>query len=103
MRIQFTVSNEEWEKLKMLAKKSEYPDVSSYCRDIALGDRNYQKLWQRVVDSIKEMQGGSVFALRDIVNNPPANLGRKLFENQKYLGIEIQKKDVLKSNTFKKL
>lgn len=49
------------------------------------------------------MEKDTVFALRDLIDTPPANLGVKLFEHQKTLGIQVQKKDSLKTNTFKKL
>ncbi len=63
----------------------------------------YGKLWQTVVDKISKMEKDKIFALRDLVDTPPANLGVKLFEHQKDLGIQVQKKDSLKSNTFIKL
>lgn len=103
MRVQFSVNDAQWEKLKKLAKKEGYPDVPSYCKDVALEDRTYAKLWKTVVDKIYKMEKGTVFALRDLIDIPPANLGVKLFEHQEDLGIQVQKKDSLKSNTFKKL
>lgn len=103
MRVQFTVSDAEWKKLEMLAEKAGYPDVPSYCKDTVLEDRTYGKLWQTVVDKISKMEKDNIFALRDLVDTPPANLGVKLYEHQEELGIEVQKKDSLKSNTFKKL
>jgi len=103
MRVQFSVNDVQWEKLKRLAEKEGYPDVPSYCKDVALEDRTYGKLWQTVVNKISKMEKDNVFALRDLVDTPPANLGVKLFEHQKDLGIQVQKKDSLKSNTFIKL
>lgn len=50
------------------------------------------------------MESGQVFALRDLVPLPPSNLGVKLYNNQKVLGIEVNsKKDSLRTNTFRKL
>ena len=103
MRVQFTVSDVEWTKLEKLAKDAGYPDVPSYCKDTVLEDRTYGKLWQTVVDKISKMEKDNIFALRDLVATPPANLGVKLYEHQKELGIEVQKKDSLNSNTFKKI
>ena len=103
MRVQFTVSDAEWKKLEKLAEKAGYPDVPSYCKDTVLEDRTYGKLWQAVVEKISRMEKDEVFALRDLVDTPPANLGVKLYEHQSELGIEVQKKDSLKSNTFKKI
>ena len=68
-----------------------------------LQERTYADLWKTVVDKISKMDKDTVFALRDLVDTPPANLGVKLYEHQNDLGIEVQKKDSLNSNTFKKL
>ena len=103
MRVQFTVSDTEWKKLEKLAVRAGYPDVPSYCKDMVLEERTYANLWQTVVNSISEMEKGKVFALRDIVDTPPANLGVKLYEHQADLGIKVRKKDSLNSNTFIKL
>ena len=98
MRVQFSVDDMQWNKLEELSKKAGYPDVPSYCKD-----RTYGNLWKTVVDKISRMEKDTVFALRDLIDTPPANLGVKLFEHQKTLGIQVQKKDSLKTNTFKKL
>ena len=104
MRVQFSVSATEWAKLQQLASANGYPDVPSYCRDVSLEERTYAKMWKQVVDGIKKMSKGNVFALRDLVQSPPANLGVKLFENQAKLGIQVNpQKDNLNTNTFTKL
>jgi hypothetical protein len=103
MRVQFSVNDVQWKELKRLAEKAGYPDVPSYCKDIALEDRTYGNLWKTVVEKIAKMNKGTVFALRDLVDTPPANLGVKLYDHQKELGIQVQKKDRLNSNTFIKL
>lgn len=104
MRVQFSVDTTEWLKLQGLVTKNGYPDVPSYCRDVALEERTYANLWQKVKDGIKKMPSGHTFALRDLVQSPPSNLGVKLYENQKSLGIIVnQKKDSLHTNTFTKI
>lgn len=103
MRVQFSVNNDEWEKLQNLAKDAKYPDVPSYCKDTSLQDRTFGGLWKTVVEEISKMKPGKVFPLRELVPSPPSNLGRKLYEHQEELGIEVQEKDKLGSNTFKKL
>ena len=103
MRIQFSVSDEEWLKLQELTKKENYPDVPSYCKDKVLEERTYGNLWKTVVNKISLMKKGEMFALRDIVDAPPANLGVKLYNHQQDLGIKVQKKDSIKSNMFIKL
>lgn len=101
MRVQFTVTDAEWSKLQALAQDANYPDVPSYCKDTVLEERTYGKLWQTVVDKIAAMEKGTPFALRDLVDTPPSNLGVKLFKNQEVLGIELLKKDNM-SNIFVK-
>lgn len=104
MRVQFSVNNTEWQKLQRLANAKGYPDVPSYCRDISLQERTYAELWRRVVSGIEDKPSGSVFALRDLIDSPPANLGVKLYEHQSDLGIVVNsQKDSLKTNSFTKL
>lgn len=103
MRVQFSVTDDEWKKLEDLAKNAGYPDIPSYCKDTSLQDRTFGSLWKTVVEKIAKMDKDTVFALRDLVPTPPANLGVKLYDHQKDLSIKVQKKDHLKSNTFKKL
>lgn len=104
MRVQFTVNNDEYQELQRLANSFGSPDVSSYCKDVSLQVRTYADMWQSVISQIKNMPSGTTFALRDLIDVPPANMGVKLFNSQKDLGIVVsQKKDSLKTNTFTKL
>ena len=104
MRVQFSVDASEWAKLQQLASANGYPDVPSYCKDISLEQRTYANMWKKVVDGIRKMPSGSIFALRDLVQSPPANLGVKLYENQSKLGIQVNpQKDSLHANAFTKL
>lgn len=104
MRVQFSVSSTEWGKLQQLATANGYPDVPSYCRDVSLEERTYATMWRKIIDGIADMPSGKTFALRDLVQSPPANLGVKLYENQQKLGIKVNpKKDSLNTNTFTKL
>lgn len=86
MRIQFSVTDEEHETLKELS--CDYPDISSYCRDVSLGTRNYGEMWKTVVSKIGDMKKGETFLLRDLILVPPSNMGVKLFKAQKDLNIE---------------
>lgn len=104
MRVQFSVNSKDGNKLQQLANSNGYPDVPSYCRDVALEERTYANMWKKVKEGIAKMPSGHTFALRDLVQSPPANLGVKLYEHQSELGISVNpKKDRLKSNTFTKL
>ena len=104
MRVQFSVDANEWSKLQQLASANGYPDVPSYCKDISLEERTYANFWKKVKEGIAKMPSGHVFALSDLIQSPPANLGVKLYENQAILGIAVNaKKDSLNTNTFTKL
>ncbi|MEG1726121.1 MAG: hypothetical protein RR313_12075 [Anaerovoracaceae bacterium] len=104
MRVQFTVNATEWAKLQQLATVNGYPDVPSYCRDVSLEERTYATMWKNITDKIARMPSGQTFALRDLVQSPPSNLGVKLYNNQLNLSIQVnQQKDRLHTNTFTKL
>ncbi|MBQ9907678.1 MAG: hypothetical protein IJM46_13015 [Oscillospiraceae bacterium] len=104
MIVQFSVDGNECAKLQQLANANGYLDVSSYCRDVALEERTYANMWKKIKDEIAKMPSGHTFALRDLVQSPPANLGVKLFENQSALGIRVNsQKDSLDTNTYTKL
>lgn len=103
MRVQFSVNDNEWRKLQKLASANGYPDVPSYCRDISLEERTYAIMWKNITNEIAKMSSGQIFALRDLIQSPPANLGVKLFENQSKLGIQVNPlKDSLNTNTYTK-
>ncbi|ULG74237.1 hypothetical protein [Macrococcus brunensis] len=103
MRVQFSVNDDEWKKLKNFAEKLNYPDVPSYCRGTALRDRTYADMWEDVKTSISKMSSGSTFILRDLLDAPPANLGVMLYNHQQELGIEKVSKNASKVNVFKKI
>lgn len=103
MRVQFTVNDNERSRLESLAFENGYPDISSYCRDISLGERTYAIFWRTIKNKIENMKSGDEFSLRDLIAAPPSNLGVKLFRNQKQLDIEVlDKKDTLGANKFRK-
>ena len=56
------------------------------------------------MDKIREMPSGSQFALKDLVQSPPSNLGVKLYNNQGKLGIKVNpQKDSSNTNTYTKI
>lgn len=103
MRVQFTVDATEWAELQQLATRNGYPDVPSYCKDVSLQARTFAKMWAKVQDAISKMASGTAFQLSDLVQTPPSNLGRKLYENQSTLGIVVNSKKTNGTNTFTKL
>ena len=103
MRVQFTVDAPEWAELQQLATKNGYPDVPSYCKDASLQARTFANMWKKVQDAISKMKSGTTFQLSDLVQTPPSNLGRKLYEHQSTLGIVVNAKKTNGTNTFRKL
>ncbi|SDB02050.1 hypothetical protein [Eubacterium oxidoreducens] len=103
MRVQFSVNDEELKRLESYAKEAGYPDISSYCKDEVLRLRTYAELWEKVKKQIATKEKDAVFTLGQLVDNPPANLGVKLYNNQVELGIEVLDKDRKGANRYKKL
>ena len=97
MRLQFSVTENEWETLVNLSTEKGYPDVISYCKDRIL------ELWDEMNTKISKLNMGEEFTLRDLISNTPASLGVKLLKNQKTLGIIKVGKDNLNSNIFKRV
>lgn len=103
MRVQLSFTTEEYDKLLKQSKVEGYPDVISYAKDRLLHNKNFLELWEEVTSKIENLEPETEFTLRDLVLTPPANLGVKLFQNQKMLGIIKIGKDNLNSNIFKKV
>ena len=103
MRVQFSVNDEELKRLESYAKEAGYPDISSYCKDEVLRLRTYAELWEKVKKKIATKEKDAVFTLGQLLDNPPANLGVKLYNNQVELGIEVLDKDRTGANRYKKL
>lgn len=103
MRVQISFTIEEYDKLLKQSKIEGYPDTISYSKHRLLHNKNFLELWGEVTSKIEKLEPGEEFTLRDLVSAPQANLGVKLFQNQKELGIKKVKKDYLNSNVFVKL
>ena len=99
MRLQFSVTENEWETLVNLSTEKGYPDVISYCKDRILQKQDYLKLWDEMNTKISKLNMGEEFTLRDLISS----LGVKLLKNQKTLGIIKVGKDNLNSNIFKRV
>ena len=84
MRLQFSVTENEWETLINLSTEKGYPDVISYCKDRILQKQDFLKLWDEMNTKISKLNMGEEFTLRDLISNPPASLGVKLLKNQKH-------------------
>ena len=83
MRLQISVTENEWETLVNLSTEKGYPDVISYCKDRILQQQDNLKLWDEMNSKISKMNMGEEFTLRDLISNPPASIGVKLHKNQK--------------------
>ena len=63
MRIQFTVSQSEWNTLEMKSIKEGYPDVPSYCKDMVLKTKNLCNALEHSHEKIESMPSGEKFLI----------------------------------------
>lgn len=103
MRVQFTISEDEERKLKHDSQLEGYPDIHTYCKDYVLREKTFLDIWKKVERYIEALPVGEQFAISDIIQNSPAVLGKKVFENQESLGIRVKGKDKKNSNIFIKV
>ena len=80
-RIQFLVSDSELEELKRQATIEKFPSVTELAKSRILKKKNtYADLYKRMIDIIESLPANKEFELRDIIDAPPALLGRWLAE-----------------------
>ncbi|MNO23271.1 hypothetical protein D3C76_130710 [compost metagenome] len=94
-RIQFRISDSEYESLDREARIQGYPDVVSYAKDLVLSTikGTNPKASVKMIDLyklaegkiIEEIQSGSIFTIKDLIPNPPALLGKLILK-----GVENQ-------------
>lgn len=81
-RVQFTITNEEKTQLEAEVQAEGFPNIAELCKVRALqGKASYAQLYKTMVEKIKKLPSGSTFFLRDLIDTPPALLGRWLFDN----------------------
>ncbi|MFB1050540.1 hypothetical protein [Paraliobacillus sp. JSM ZJ581] len=81
-RVQFTISDAEFKELSIQAANEGFPNVAEMCKTRSLlGKNTYAEMYKRMVEIINNKQSGEEFYLRDIIDTPPALLGRWLFDN----------------------
>jgi len=85
-RVQFTISDEEHEALKKQAEAEGFPNVAELCKNRSLSPlpgrrRDYGELYRVMVQKIGARQTEDPFTLRDLIDTPPALLGRWLYDN----------------------
>ncbi|WP_423363033.1 hypothetical protein [Mycoplasma sp. P36-A1] len=81
-RVQFTVSDSEKLMLEKEAKMNGFPNISELCKHRSLqGKSTYAELYKEMVIKINELRSGERFKLRELIDTPPALLGRWLFDN----------------------
>lgn len=81
-RIQFTISDVEKTQLMAEAIAEGYPNISELCKTRALqGKSTYADLYREMVKKIDSLPAGKTFLLRDLIDTPPALLGRWLYDN----------------------
>lgn len=89
-RIQFTVTKQEYADLKAQALAEGFPTVAELCKTRSLKGKNtYADLFMQMKNKIAELRPDDIindqlnpgeFYLRDILPNPPALLGRWLYD-----------------------
>lgn len=87
-RVQFTISNEEYEILQEIAERDGFPNVPALCKyrtfcwsDIPQQEgKPYNELYNEMINNIAKYPYEKDFVLRDIIDTPPALLGVWLFK-----------------------
>ena len=80
-RVQFTISDEQKIKLEEDMRKDGYPNISELCKARACGDRSYASLYKQLIERIDKLEPGTTFIIRDLIDTPPALIGRWLYQN----------------------
>lgn len=80
-RIQFTITDDEYAQLKKEAMEGGFPTVAECAKSKSLnGVNNYADLFKKAVREIASKKIGDEFFVRDLIPNPPALLGRWIYE-----------------------
>ena len=89
-RVQFTITDDEYKLLNEQSIAEGFPTMSEMCKIRAFkgnsklhGNYTYAELYAQMVKKIADLAPNSEFYLRDIIDTPPALLGRWLFDNVK--------------------
>ncbi len=83
-RVQFTISDSEKAMLDCQARAEGYPNIAALCKARAFNGKNsYGDLYIDMVNKINNLAKGETFFLRDLIDTPPALLGRWLYDNVK--------------------
>ncbi|MDG4975124.1 hypothetical protein [Lactococcus lactis] len=81
-KVQFTVSNSEKIILDKEAITNGFPNISELCKHRSLqGKSTYAELYKEMLTKINKLKSGERFILRDLIDTPPALLGKWLFDN----------------------
>lgn len=80
-RVQFTITDKEKLELENAANKEGYPNIAAFCKSRALGKKDYADLYKEMVANIVDLKPETDFYLRDVLQCPPALIGKWLYEN----------------------
>lgn len=80
-RVQFTITDEQKEKLESEMKDEGYPNIAELCKARLCNDRSYATLYKTLIKRIDKLESGKSFIIRDLINTPPALIGRWLYQN----------------------
>lgn len=92
-RIQFTVSEEQYDNLQNQCDREGYPTIGEMVKSkVFSGNPTYNDLYKEMAKKIKDLDPNQIinptlnkgeFYLKDIISNPPTILGRYLYERVK--------------------
>ena len=81
-RVQFTISDQEYQELCQEAERLNYPNVAELCKSRALsGKKSYADLYREIIEKIDKLPAGETFRIRNLIENPPTLLGRWIADN----------------------
>lgn len=107
-RIQFSITDNEYENLVKESIKKGYPNVSELAKERTLRKKTeLTELYIEMINYIKHLEPETEFRVRDCIScPPPALLGRWLFEDVKQgliSDVIFLKSDNRKTATYKKI
>lgn len=79
-KIQFNVTDAEFDYMIQKSLDEGFPNVAEMCKSYILKRSTITDLYREMLKAIDRYPSGKTFILRDLIDTPPALLGRWLFE-----------------------
>ena len=80
-RVQFTISDEQKIKLEEDITHDRSPNISELCTARSFADPSYASLYKQPLETTETLEPGTTFIIRDLIDTPPALIGRWLYQN----------------------